>query len=697
MIRAGEINIVMNKRISTFLFITTMVLVAIFYNYQEIVFKRPQSVHKWRQADCASIALNYYQGGFNLKHSETHNLTSDGGTSGKSLTSEVPILYLSVASLYKVFGYHDSVYRIFNTLLFFLGLFFLFRLFSYLLKDPFWAISLTLLFFTAPVLVYYGNNYLPNSSALAFSIAGWYYFTRYWTENTPKWFYFSLALFFIAAMLKVTALFSLIAITGIFLLDITGIKKVKSEGKLFSKPAQQIGAIALVFLLIGCWLLYAHNFNQKHGCSYFSTNIFPIWDLSGAEIKGVLENVQKLWLPDYFHISVLLLLAACFVFLIIQFKKANKVLAYSILIVFAECIAYVLLQFWTFADHDYYTIDMYILPVLLVAGASDLLNRHFGKIFKSAIVKTAFAFFVIFNIYYAHKQLNNRYEGWMNDYPQNKDLYTITPYLRQIGITPQDTVISIPDVSHVSLYLMNQKGWTEYTDTKFSKSEPVRYNQDSAGISASIRKGAKYLVLNGISELYRKPYLKPFCTNLAGQYGNILIFNLKSPVKNFSLEDRIISQVLTCDAENLSTDKKLFTGSPDGTAFSNGETQSMEVAHSGQFSSKLNTDRPYGMTIVLKKLQFGESFLITAWRKITGTAKGGIIASSSPVSYYNGDNKVIETSPGGWEKIQVEVFIPAELAGQELSVYVYNPEKDAVYFDDLEIKRYKSIFDISPR
>ena len=687
----------MNKRLSTIIFITALALVAIFYDYQDIVFKRPQSVHKWRQSDCASIALNYYQDGMCKLHSETHNLTSDGGTSGKSLTSEVPVLYLSVASLYHIFGYHDYIYRIFNTLLFFIGLFFLFWLMRFLLKDVFWAVTLTLLVFTAPVLVYYGNNFLPNSAALSFSMAGWYYIIRYLYDSKMKWFYISVAFFFVAAMLKVTALFSLFAITGIYLLDISGIKPIKPEGRLFTKPVQQIGVIISVFLLIGIWLFYVHSFNQKHGCSYFSTNIFPIWNLTGTEIKGVLENVKKLWLPDYFHFSVLLLLAGSFVFLLMNFKKANKVLIFSILIVFTECIIYILLQFWTFADHDYYTIDMYILPVLIIIGTADLLNRHFNKAFKSVFIKSGFALFLLFNIYYASRQLTNRYEGWMNDYPQNKDLYTLTPYLRQIGITPQDTVISIPDISHVSLYLMNQKGWTEYTDTKFSKSEPVRYNQDSAGISESIRKGAKYLVLNGISELYKKPYLQSFCTNLAGQYRSIMIFNLKSPIRNFSPGERKINLILTCDAEQLSSDKQTFAGMPDSTVFRNGETRSSEYAHSGKYSSKLNADKPYGMTIALKDLQYGESFLITAWRKTAGTAKGGLVASSSPVSYYSGEYKVVETAPGGWEKIQMEVFIPAELSGQELSVYVYNPEKDAVYFDDLEIKRYKSIFDNSGR
>ena len=104
-------------------FLVILASMSLAYSYQEILFKRPQSVHYWRQADCASLALNYYQHGMNFFEPQTHNLTSNGGKSGNTCTSEVPLLYYSVAVLYHLFGYHEYIYRLLNTLLFFTGLF----------------------------------------------------------------------------------------------------------------------------------------------------------------------------------------------------------------------------------------------------------------------------------------------------------------------------------------------------------------------------------------------------------------------------------------------------------------------------------------------------------------------------------------------------------------------------------------------
>ena len=161
-------------------FLVILASMSLAYSYQEILFKRPQSVHYWRQADCASLALNYYQHGMNFFEPQTHNLTSNGGKSGNTCTSEVPLLYYSVAVLYHLFGYHEYIYRLLNTLLFFTGLYYLFRLFSNVLKSQFWSTLLPLLFFTSPVLVYYGNNFLSNTTALSMVMIGWYHFhSRY--------------------------------------------------------------------------------------------------------------------------------------------------------------------------------------------------------------------------------------------------------------------------------------------------------------------------------------------------------------------------------------------------------------------------------------------------------------------------------------------------------------------------------------
>ena len=690
-----NISLIMRKAYTSFLFLAILTGVSILYGYNKIAFKKPQSVHKWRQSDCASIALNYYQNGMHFIKPETHNLTSEAGTSGKCVTSEIPVLYYSVACFYYVFGYHDYIYRIFNTLLFFLGLFSLFRLLRLLLEDVFWAITLTLLFFTSPVLVYYGNNYLSNSSALAFSILGWYYFIRFYSEGKIKWLHISMAVFFIAAAFKVTALFSLFAITGIFILEQFGLLKLKENRKLINHPIRFIISVFTIFLVIGLWLVYANNFNRKHDCYYFSTTIFPIWDLDKTGIYGVLDNIRNIWLDQYFHISVLLLLAACFLFNLLAYRKSNKLLIYSILLVFTEVIAYVILQFWTFADHDYYTIDMYILPVLIVISTFDILKRHYNKIFSSLIVKIAFSFFLVFNIYYAWQKINERYNGWMNDYPKNKDIYTITPYLRQIGVMPTDTVISIPDNSHVSLYLMNQKGWTEYSDAHFNKGKRFYYNHDSAGIQRSVENGAKYLIINGIEELYAKPYLQSYCSNLAGRYNQVLIFNLRDKKRNFNIKGQTIDKTYSCNAEFLSVDQHSFiSDSESAFLFQNGETRSNEFARSGKYSSKLSESSPYGMTVKLNNLKFGESLAISVWRKAGDQSKGGIVVSSNSKNpYYNSEYKIPKTDSDGWEKLTMKIFISDELANQELTVYVHNPNPKPEYFDDFEIIRYKSVIE----
>jgi hypothetical protein len=682
----------MRRIYTAILFIIILICISFFYHYNEIAFKRPQSVHKWRQSDCASIALNYYQGGMRFFNSETHNLTSDSGTTGKCCTSEIPILYYVVASFYKVFGYHEYIYRIFNTLLFLLGLFFLFQFIQFLLKDSFWAIALTILFFTSPVLVYYGNNFLPNSSSLAFSIMGWYFFVRFSFERKPKWFYISIIIFFIAAALKVTALFSIFAILGIYLLELFKLKKFNEGRILFNQPVKYLLSIIFILFIIGLWVVYAHSYNQRHDSSYFSTTIFPLWNLNRTEIKAILDNINNLWLDQYFHKSVLLFLSVCFLFIMVFFRKNNALLIFSITFIFAEVIVYIILQFWTFADHDYYTINMYILPILIVVSSFDILKRHFSKVFSSAIFKVVFSLFLLFNIYYAHQKINERYEGWMNDYQKNNDLYTITPYLRQIGISSSDTVISIPDKSNISLYLMNQKGWTEYTDAKFNREIHVLYNQDSIGIKTSIEKGAKYLIVNGISELYEKEYLQSYCSSLRGNYGGVLIFDLRNTERNFNLKKRTIDAIVKCNAELISADKQFFISEIDSILFQFGRTRSDKYAHNGKYSSKINASSPYGMTIKFGKLKNGESFKILVWRKADDKLKGGLIASSSPNLYYNNEYKVLQTDSNGWDHICMEFFVTSELTNQELVIYVYNPDPDPVYFDDLEIIRYKSVF-----
>ena len=497
-------------------FIILLLIVSIIYDYPSILFKRPQSVHHWRQSDCASITLNYYQTGMRFFKPQTHNLTADNNTTGYVATSEIPIGYYFVAILYKVFGPHDFIYRFVNTIIFLLGLFYLFKICYLLFNDFFWSSAITLFFFTSPVLVYYGNNYLTDSSALSFALIAWYFFFKFYFNQKQKWFYLSVFFFFLAGAYKITALLSFVAIGVFFIIDFFGIFKLKSEGKLFSKPLRCLISFLLVFVTIGSWVFFAKKYNGFHGTGYFSTGIFPIWDLDNSQIQQVIKYINELWLDQYFNIFALYFLAAAFLFTLFYIKKCNFFLMTSSILLLFGTVIYAVLWFQTFHDHDYYTINLYILLIFNLLNFIWLIKSKFIKVFYSPLAKILFFCFLVFNIVHAQKQMKARYYGWWSEHPLYKDYDSITPYLRSKGIQPLDTVICLPDQSHFTLYLMNQRGWTEC----------IGINRDSSGIQASINRGAKYLIVNG-NETLGRSYLKSFLTHKFGQYGNVHIFQLQ--------------------------------------------------------------------------------------------------------------------------------------------------------------------------
>lgn len=674
------------------LFVVLIIATSVFYNYPEIVFKRPQSIHQWRQSDCASLALNYYQNGMDFAHPQTHNLTSDQGTTSYNAPSELPILYYFVAGLYHIFGYNDAIYRIVNTLLFLTGIFFLYRIFTLFKVSTFWSMALSLLFFTSPILVFYGNNFLTNSTALAFVLMGWYYFLRFTQSKKYSSYLMGMLLLLIAASLKITALFSVFAIATLMIAENLGLRLLPGNEKLFHQKWRFVPPIIASILVPGIWILYARYFNTSHDTTYFSTTIFPIWNFSFAEIREILIQIKTLWLSSYFHPSVLIGLAFIALIWTFSYFRSNRILWLAGWVISVEVLAYVALQFWTFADHDYYTINMYILPILWVIGMAELAQTHYPKWMNSPWVMGFFSVFLVFNIYSTRQKMEERYSGWMTNFEETSAWHSITPKLRELGITAQDKVISIPDYSHASLYLMNQKGWTEYTDYHFNSGKKTRYNQDAAGIQKSIENGAKFLIIYGVQQLYEKPYLQNFTHYLLGSYQDVLIFDVTRSETNFSLGNQEIIQHYYCSADSVNENGNYFWS--ESGLFQNINNQSSTYSQSGKYSVEVHSQVPYGMTLEIDNVQFGESFQISYWAKKTNPESAQLIASSEPNLFYYSESTVLETDSSNWQIREMNFFIPYSIQNQTLKVYFYNPEETPAYFDDLEILRFESYLNL---
>ena len=674
------------------IFIVLLLAVTFLYDYHNIAIKRPQSVHAWRQADGASLAMNYAETGMRFFQPEVHNLTSDNGTTGKSATSEIPLLYYFVAVLYKIFGSHEYIYRILNTLIFLTGLFYLFKGIRLYTTDIFWSMSIPLAIFTSPVLAYYGNNYLSNTSAFSMVFIAWFYAFRYIKFHKIKDLWGMLLFFFLAGAMKVTGLFSFFALFGIFILEWTGIfRPVKEQKTILHTKAFLIGGI-LILLPILAWILYAQKYNENHSTTYFSTTIFPIWHFNSTQLKDILSGIGKLWEKEIFHPSLLYFLGGSLLFILFFNKKVPRLFILLVLFLFLEIVLYFALQFWTFRDHDYYTINMFILPVFIFISFAELVKTSNIRKSIEYIVKIAFSILLIYNILEARDSLSSRYTGYMNNnYRRMIDYYSISPILRENGISREDTIISFSDFSHVSLYLMDQKGWTRYTDMKYNRGEPYRYNQDSAGIQLSIDKGAKYLIINGFGDLFSNKFLKSFTRHLVLNYKNILVFEPENSFQNFRYEERDVMNYFLCSAENRDSTGKYFIDSTGSILFENGNTQCNEHAFSEKFSIKLNKDQRYGMTLSLKQMQYGESVYASVWKK--GEVSKGAISVQTDEYYlfHMNSNEPTGREKDGWMEIKIDFFIPYEAQGKDVKIFLYNPEEEPVYFDDLRIYRYESI------
>jgi hypothetical protein len=340
-------------------------------------------------------------------------------------------------------------------------------------------------------------------------------------------------------------------------------------------------------------------------------------------------------------------------------------------------IFYVILQFWTFKDHDYYTLNLYILLIINIVTFAWMMYNQYPRIFHSKYVQIVFFLFFVINVAHAKNQMRERYNGWWNDHPKYKNYDTVTPYLRSIGIQPLDTVICLPDYSHYTLYLMNQRGWTECMGN----------NQDSTGIVSNIKKGAKYLIVNG-NEVLSCDYIQGFLYDPIGQYGNIKIFKLgkvRPIIKPNNVKEQL--EKITCGAETLSRDGKYFKADSSDALLEGGQCQNTKKVYSGKYSACLTPEKAFAMTYRFKDVGPGEHYTITVLRW-AAQGNGLLVASTTGSKEFllNKPNK-IEKLQDGWEKLTLDFYVNFKPVDGQLGIYLWNEGKAPVYFDDLTIVR----------
>lgn len=614
-------------------FVLLLVLLSVKYEYHETSLLRPMGMHRWRQVDCASISLNYYQNGMHFFKPELHNLNADNFTSGYGV-SEAPILYYTVACLYTLFGPHEWIYRILNLFIFYLGIYALFRLVLLATNDVVWSLMAVLFIMVSPVAAYYANNFLTDSTAFALVLIAWWQFFVWIFTKSNSAFYWYVIMFSLAGLLKITTGINLVASIALLLIYffLHGTYKKKFLKSLF--------ALMVYLAIVFGWYLFALNYNETHQNNYFANYASPIWKFSKEMNMKVWGMITTYWKTQYFPKSVYWLFIPM---LLIQFLVLSKISKWgtTFILLFMGSIAYSLLFFYKFHDHDYYILILFpALVFLFISSVSYLQTFSFSQF----VIRSIQAFFLVVllvNLNYTHKQLDKRYYGDLKANPVFHEYFNIKEYTRQLGINETDTVISLIDGTHCfSLYFMNLKGHTYLHCCK-----------DSASIKKRIVEGASYLFVYQ-PEAEKNAYIRPFMHTPIGKYYDVCIYSLKDTAIQFTP----------------------FSPKIEKEVFVSGGNEVTNVENRFAFTTELTRVKPYQRYRISAELNKHNSDCYLVASDITGK------------HFYARSNR-IKMQNELWNTITLEVLIDKSLKKDKLKIYAWNDGSDEVIFRNLLIEK----------
>ena len=457
-----------------------------------------------------------------------------GEKDGKTV-SECPLIYFSVAQLWKVFGYHEFIFRLINILIVFSGLFCLYKLIQLIISDAFWSFIITILLFTSPILVYYSNNFLADAPAFGFVMTGSYFLWKGINHQKKYLYYLSFLFFLLGGLIKISSLIIFIAILIIHIYLVLFSKKEKGQFYTW------FGFIpySIVLIVLFAWYSFVVQYNNQNISGIFLTGLYPIWDLDEQTRKNIWTTLTNDLVPAFFNKTALYVTLSLFIALFFFYRKVNKYLFFITVLVFLGVVSYILLFYKAFTVHDYYLTNLLIFIPLPFIVMFEMLKRNYINIFNMLplkIVAICAVMFLIYNTavinrmkysindwfvktnFMVDKKITDYWSWYHWDYANHMKAYeTVTPYLRSLGIERTDRVLSLPDRSiNISLYFMDQKGFTGFGFDDMTFDQKMKF---------FMKNGVQILVIDSV--LDKQNDLLPYIKNKLGNYQNLSVFDLK--------------------------------------------------------------------------------------------------------------------------------------------------------------------------
>ncbi len=504
-------------RIYPLVFLAGFLALSLYYNYQEILFEKPQGIHKWRQTDCASQAYNYMDPAVPFLEPQILNqgLNKEGKTA-----SDFPLIYFTVGKIWSAFGQAEWMYRGLVLFLFLLATFLLYKTAEDVLKDSFLGIIIGLFMFVSPVVAFYACNYLMNVPALSFAVMGVYFFWRYF--KTEKYYFLLLFALFslVAGLLKASSLAIFAIAFGLYLLELVK-WQVYSHRPVFRKKLPALIPFLLVFALVFCWIRYAEHYNNNNIAGVFLIGILPLWGITYDQFLVVIDHVWENMKWSYFRLTTQFILFGALLFSLFAGFRFQSIWKWIMFFFACAFITFFILFFEVLGPHDYYLIDFFFLAPLILLFTAQFIQSKWLKFAQSGVLHLLLLIFLISNAKFTHDRLRDQYiEGtWQNAdyYSRYQALEELQPKLEELGIGKDAKIVAMPDPSfNISLYYLQRKGWTEFWSSA----------DDSTSLDNLKTWGAEYFFVTDTAYL-TKAAIKKNAQFPIHTFRNVTIYKLK--------------------------------------------------------------------------------------------------------------------------------------------------------------------------
>ena len=315
-----------------------MIVIAGLFIQKDYMDEYPNHIHAWAEQDHYALAIGFINNGFDLFHPETmiyNKQFPDWWKTASETTitaADFPIHEYCAALLMQVFGTTSPwVFRLWTMLWGFVGLFFLYRIALRLTDDWLKSILVTTIALTSPVYAYFLNGFLPSIPALSLGIIGLWFYLKYYDGHTKRHFNLGMVFLTVAMLMRTTFAIELIAI-----LCFEALRIFRKE----STWPDKLPAVLVSAMVFMAYFLWNRHLRNLYG-TIFLNQLLPPEDWQDA--KELIVKAYNNWGFHYFQ----------------KFQ-------YLVFLLIALIAIYQSTKKKTMPHHDYYLIDTFFLPALII-------------------------------------------------------------------------------------------------------------------------------------------------------------------------------------------------------------------------------------------------------------------------------------------------------------------------------------------